>query len=103
MKAMRNTLFLLMLCLGATAIAQGDKNSCPGNLSIFAEFAKVKNYDSAYQPWKEVRTICPELNVATFMYGERILTHKFKNATVDKALYQQELISLYDDWETYFP
>ncbi len=100
---MRNTLFLLMLCFGTTVIAQGDKNSCPGNLSIFAEFAKVKNYDSAYQPWKEVRTICPELNVATFKYGERILIHKIKNATDDKAVYQQELISLYDDWITYFP
>ena len=67
------------------------------------EFAKVKNYDSAYQPWLEVRNNCPELNVATFKYGERILNHKIKNATDDKAALQASLISLYDDWLTYFP
>lgn len=100
---MRITLFFLVLSIGLGASAQDDKSSCPGNLSIFAEFAKVKNYDSAYQPWKQVRTICPELNVATFKYGERILAHKIKNATEDKAVYQQELIALYDDWITYFP
>ena len=100
---MRITLFFLVFSIGLGASAQDDKSSCPGNLSIFAEFAKVKNYDSAYQPWKEVRTICPELNVATFKYGERILAHKIKNATEDKAVYQQELIALYDDWITYFP
>lgn len=100
---MKNTLFFLMLCSGFAAIAQGDKSSCPGNLSIFAEFAKVKNYDAAYQPWKEVRTLCPELNVATFKYGERILAHKIKNATDDKSVYHQELVSLYDDWITHFP
>ena len=100
---MRITLFFLVLSIGLGASAQDDKSSCLENLSIFAEFAKVKNYDSAYQPWKEVRTICPELNVATFKYGERILAHKIKNATEDKAVYQQELIALYDDWITYFP
>jgi tetratricopeptide (TPR) repeat protein len=100
---MKNTLFFLMLCVGAAAIAQVDKSSCQENLSIFAEFAKVKNYDSAYQPWREVRTICPELNSATFIYGERILAHKIKTATDDKAVYQQELLALYDDWLTYFP
>lgn len=100
---MRITLFFLVLSIGLGASAQDDKSSCLGNLSIFAEFAKVKNYDSAYQPWKEVRTICPELNVATFKYGERILAHKIKNATEDKAVYQQELLALYDNWITYFP
>lgn len=100
---MKNNLLFLMLCMTAIAFAQGDKSSCPENLSIFAEFAKVKNYDSAYQPWKEVRNTCPELNVATFKYGERILAHKIKNATTDKAAFQQELLLLYDDWNTYFP
>ena len=78
-------------------------SSCPSSLSIFAEFAKVKNYDSAYQPWLEVRNNCPELNVATFKYGERILNHKIKNATDDKVFLQTSLISLYDDWLKYFP
>lgn len=100
---MKKTVFIVMACVGLMGYSQEDKSSCPTNLSIFAEFAKLKNYDSAYQPWKEVRTLCPELNVATFKYGERILAHKIKNASVDKAAYQQELVALYDDWLTYFP
>lgn len=100
---MKNKILFLMFSLGAIAFAQVDKSSCPANLSIFAEFAKVKNYDSAYQPWKEVLSVCPELNVATFKYGERILAHKIKNAIDDKAVYQKELLSLYDNWNTYFP
>lgn len=92
-----------MIVSGLVASAQVDKSSCPANLSIFAEFAKVKNYDAAYQPWLDVRNTCPELNVATFKYGERILAHKIKNATDDKAAFQTALIALYDDWITYFP
>lgn len=100
---MKNNLLFLVFIASLTGYAQADQSSCPANLSIFAEFAKVKNYDSAYQPWKEVRSICPELNVATYVYGERILAHKIKNATDEKSVYQQELLSLYDDWITHFP
>src|SRR5210317_2154386 len=100
---MRLFIFFMVLSTGTSLFAQGDKSSCPANLSIFAEFAKVKNYDSAYTPWKEVWTVCPELNVATFKYGERILKHKISEATDDKTTYQAELIQLYDDWLTHFP
>lgn len=100
---MKNKLLFLMIVSGLVVSAQVDKSSCPANLSIFAEFAKVKNYDAAYQPWLDVRNTCPELNVATFKYGERILAHKIKNATDDKAAFQTALIALYDDWITYFP
>lgn len=100
---MKNRLLFLIIMGSLIGIAQFDKSSCPANLSIFAEFAKVKNYDSAYQPWLEVRNNCPELNVATFKYGERILNHKIKNSTDDKLFLQTSLMSLYDDWLKYFP
>ena len=51
---------------------------CLQNLSIFAEYAKVKNYDEAYEPWLNVRKECPSLNVAVFSYGERILKTESK-------------------------
>ncbi|MED5363182.1 MAG: hypothetical protein VX790_03270, partial [Bacteroidota bacterium] len=44
----------------------------------------------------------PELNEATYIYGERILNHKIKN-TEDNAEFKTMLTSLYDDWLTYFP
>lgn len=97
--------FIFSIVIIGSSLCNGFAQSvadCPANLSIFAEYAKVKNYDAAYTPWMEVRTLCPELNSATFAYGERILVHKIKNAE-DKTSYSNDLIKLYDEWLTYFP
>ena len=99
---MKNLTFLVLLLFSFGALSAQSAADCPANLSIFAEFAKVKNYDSAYTPWLEVKTHCPELNEATYIYGERILGHKIKNEE-DNAEYITILNSLYDDWLTYFP
>ena len=32
-----------------------SKEECFANLSIFAEYAKVKNYKEAYQPWLDLK------------------------------------------------
>ncbi len=90
------------------AFAQGgyaqDSETCLQNLSIFAESAKVKDYDSAYTPWMAVRSECPSLNVAIYTYGERILKHKIKNAAdADKKAFADDLIVLYDQWLANFP
>ena len=99
---MKNLTFLILLLFSFGALSAQSAADCPANLSIFAEFAKVKNYDSAYTPWLEVKTHCPELNEANYIYGERILGHKIKNEE-DNAEYISILNSLYDDWLTYFP
>lgn len=81
-----------------------DSETCLQNLSIFAESAKVKDYDSAYTPWMAVRSECPSLNVAIYTYGERILKHKIKNAAdAEKKAFADDLIALYDEWMTNFP
>ncbi len=98
---MKNLTFLILLLFSFGALSAQSAADCPANLSIFAEFAKVKNYDSAYTPWLEVKTHCPELNEATYIYGERILGHKIKNEE-DNTEYISILNSLYDDWLTYF-
>lgn len=94
-----------MVFLGTLASLQGQMNSeCPTNLSIFAEYAKVKNYDAAYEPWTKVRSNCPELNVATFKYGKKILAHKIKKSSgAEKDALVADLMKLYDEWLTYFP
>ena len=99
---MKNLTFLILLLHSFGALSAQSAADCPANLSIFAEFAKVKNYDSAYVPWLEVKTHCPELNEATYIYGERILGHKIKNEE-DNSEYISMLSSLYDDWLSYFP
>lgn len=81
-----------------------DINVCMQDLSIFAEFAKVKNYKSAYEPWMKVRNECPTINVAIYSYGERILKDRIKNGTPDEQeSAKSELIKLYDEWVLNFP
>ena len=91
----------ITLNLNANSISFDD---CISNLSIFAEYAKVKNYDSAYEPWVAVKNECPDLNSAIYIYGERILKDFIKNSEGDKKVkFQSDLINLYDEWLTYFP
>lgn len=90
--------------LTGLSMAQAQNPECMTNLSIYAEHAKVKNYDAAYEPWKMVYESCPDINKANFSYGERILEHKIeKSSGAEKDGYIQELLSLYDNSIKYFP
>ena len=81
-----------------------DNQECIQNLSIFAEFAKVKNYDEAYAPWMAVRNECPQLNRAIYSYGERILKDRIKNGSDEvKFSAKEDILVFYDQWATNFP
>ena len=70
----------------------------------FAEFAKVKNFKSAFEPWSRVRQECPTINVAVYSYGERILKDFIKNGTPEEIeASKKDLIVLYDEWVQNFP
>ena len=97
------TMIGVVMMVGISS-AQAQNPECMTNLSIYAEHAKVKNYDSAYEPWKMVYENCPAINKANFTYGERILKHKIENSSgADKDGYIQELLTLYDNSRKYFP
>ena len=99
------TMFLLGL-IGTVGMvfSQAQNPECLTNLSIFAEHAKVKNYDAAYEPWSMVKDNCPELNAATYSYGERILKDKIKKSSgADKANFVNMLLKSYEDSYKYFP
>ncbi|MBT8188412.1 MAG: hypothetical protein HKP38_12275 [Croceitalea sp.] len=104
---MKKKLYLTMFAIIASmglSMAQAQNPECMTNLSIYAEHAKVKNYDAAYEPWKMVYAECPDINKANFSYGERILSHKIdKSSGADKDKYINELLSLYDNSIKYFP
>ena len=74
MRILTNFLILIFMLNLSIASAQGSE-SCNQNLSIFAESAKVKNYDAAYEPWIAVRNECPTLNRAIYSYGAVSYTH----------------------------
>nr|WP_298791952.1 hypothetical protein [uncultured Allomuricauda sp.] len=97
------TMIAILMSMGLS-MAQAQNPECMTNLSIYAEHAKVKNYDAAYEPWKMVYESCPDINKANFTYGERILKHKIKNSSgSDKDGYIQELLAMYDNSGKYFP
>ena len=98
----RNLFFVLFTIPGFTQLST---NECMENLSIFAESAKIKNYQAAYEPWKIVIDNCPKLNVATYQFGERILKDFIQKSTSedDKSKYLNELLEMYDSWAENFP
>jgi len=78
---------------------QAQDQDCATKLSIYSEFAKVKNYDAAYEPWKVVYEACPGLNPANFVYGERILKDKIKKSTGEaKTAFVNDLLGLYEKY-----
>ena len=101
MKKLR-LLFLALLTVNFSY--SQSQEECLNNLSIFAESAKVKNYDAAYDTWKLVLELCPKINLAIYTYGERILKHKIKNSSGEEKLnFKKSLVSLYDKWLLNFP
>ena len=94
---------LFSLALPGRVVAQ-DTSVCMQDLSIFAEYVKVKNYSSAFEPWMRVRENCPDINAAVYNYGERILKDYIKNGTPEEVeRSKKDLIKLYDEWVQYFP
>ncbi|WP_222937353.1 hypothetical protein [Cytophaga sp. FL35] len=84
--------------------AQAQNPECLTNLSIYAEHAKVKNYEAAYTPWKMVYETCPDINKANFSLGEKILQDKIdKSSGAEKDGYIKDLMALYDNSAKYFP
>ena len=103
MKLFKIFVFWIGLMIILPVSAQNSEE-CLQDLSIFAEYAKVKNYDEAYGPWLKVREACPSLNVAIFSYGERILKDRIKKATPEtRDAETADLIKLYDQWLENFP
>jgi len=89
------TLVIAFLSLFA---ANAQNEECREKLSIFTESVKIKNYDAAMEPWMHVRKTCPKLNNAIYVYGEKILKHKIKNAVAgEKTAYLNDLIALYKE------
>ena len=97
------TLFIAFLSLSfTTTFAQNQEDL--QSLSIFSEYVKSKNYDSAYAPWMELRQRNPRFNKAIFVYGERILDHKIENSSgAEKMAYINDLIKLWDERVEFFP
>ena len=96
---------LFLILFTSPLFSQLSSDECLEQLSIFAESAKIKNYQAAYEPWKTVLDNCPKLSLATYQYGEIILKDFIKKSESeeDKSKYLNDLLSLYDLWAENFP
>ncbi len=96
---------LFLILLTSPIFSQLSSDECLEQLSIFAESAKIKNYQAAYEPWKTVLDNCPKLSLATYQYGEIILKDFIKKSESEenKSKYLNDLLSLYDLWAENFP
>ncbi len=103
MKAKMSLFVIGLLAMVQFTSAQGNVEECKTSLSIFSEHYKVKNYKAAYEPWKKVYTECPDLHVATYSYGPKIIEDKIKNSTgAEQEAYKKELMKVFDDRMKYF-
>ena len=101
---MRKSVFVLIVLFFSNIQFSQSKEECFANLSIFAEYAKVKNYKAAYQPWLELKKQCPDLNSAIYVLGERMLKSFIKSSDdTAKLQFKKDLVNLYDEWLQYFP
>ena len=96
---------LFLILFTSPLLSQLSNDQCIEQLSIFAESAKIKNYQAAYEPWTMVLDNCPKLSLATYQYGEIILKDFIKKSESeeDKSKYLNDLLSLYDQWAENFP
>ncbi len=98
------TILIAFLFLSFNVSFAQDNAECITKLSVFHEFAKSKNYGAAYEPWSEVRSKCPNLNLAIYTDGEKILKDKLKTATgTEKTALINDLVSLWEKRAELYP
>lgn len=92
---------VLIFCIGEM---NAQKEECNAKLSIFHENIKAKKFQEAYEPWLYVNTNCPELNMAIYVDGEKILKNKIDNSeSNEKVGHIEDLIELWKQRKKYFP
>lgn len=95
-KKMKNKFLALitvsMLGSGAVSAQSGD---CATMAALAYDDAKAKNYEAAYPALMKVKEECPDYNLATYQYLERVIEDKIRKAEDgDKAELVEELVDV---------
>ena len=94
---MKNLFILLLFFTYSVSFSQSTEEDINA-LSIFSEYVKAKNYDSAFEPWMELRQRNPKFNSAIYVYGEKILTHKIASSSgAEKLAYLNDMLQLWKE------
>ena len=100
----------IFLLLGIETTNAQDKygsepEKCKTNLSIFYEYAKVGNYEPAYEPWKWCVENCPTSSKNLYKYGIKMAEDKYSKSTTpaDAQKASNEIDKIYKMRVKYFP
>ena len=94
---MKKLLIILLFFTYSVSFSQATEEDINA-LSIFSEYVKAKNYDSAFEPWMELRQRNPKFNSAIYVYGEKILTHKIASSSgAEKLAYLNDMLQLWKE------
>lgn len=97
---MKFILGLSTLVLTVPLIAQ----DCALTHTLFADQAKMDNYEAAYPYLQEVRKSCPDYHISTYQYGDRIYKDRLEKAAAgDKLAVFNEYKQFYQERFQYFP
>lgn len=82
-----------------------NEAECAEKLSVFAELAKVKNYEEAYPHLQYLRENCAAYHAAIYQLGEPTLNYKIANAATPEAKEKEvrDLMLLFDQFDKNFP
>lgn len=77
---------VLFLITGIATVNAQDKygsepDKCKNNLSIFYEYAKIGNYEQAFEPWDWCINNCPASSKNLYKYGIKMLEDKYEKTT----------------------
>ncbi len=75
------TLFLLGMVFTSNVTSANNNEDCVITLSLFAEQAKIENYDAAFPYLKQLREECPKFNLSIYQYGDRIYKSRIEKAS----------------------
>lgn len=75
-----------------------DSVQCVRNWSLYAEYYRQRNYDMAYDPWREMLDICPKSTINIYIHGANMLKHFYQEATEpeEQEAWADSLMMLYD-------
>lgn len=115
-------ILLILLCLAAPALALTRLNTrenataaapddetviseeCIRNLSVVQTLVKTKQYEDAYEPWKQLYEGCPSTNRSIYTNGAKIVDYFYEKATdpEEKRQWAQLALDLCDKRIEYF-
>ncbi|MBA3986828.1 MAG: hypothetical protein H0X63_09730, partial [Flavobacteriales bacterium] len=78
---LKATLFLLGVIFITNVTSANNNDDCRNNLSLFAEQAKIENYEGAFPYLKKLREECPKSSLSIYQYGERIYKSRIEKAS----------------------